>query len=104
MTALYRFGQQAHTIRDVCNTFSISKGFVHIFTCRVIVALYLLQNIVIPWPNCEEKQRIISYIEIDHGFPHVVRIMDDTFIPLASMPISVFSGFFPKTKCGRHQF
>jgi hypothetical protein len=45
MTTLYQFGIRVYTLCDVCNSFGILEGSVHIFTCHVIVALYSLQNI-----------------------------------------------------------
>ena len=97
---LYRLGRTGAdgSAVSIGTFFGIGKGSVSNFVKRVIIAIKSLKDIIIIWPEGEEKEEMKRRIRVKHGFQNCIGIIDGTLIGLAMKPSVFGESFF----CRKH--
>jgi hypothetical protein len=88
MVVLFRFGAYGNgaSRSNAASNFHISRGVISKFMRRIMSALLSLEKVVVRWPNASERNDIKIVIENEHGFRHVIGIVDGTHVILATKP------------------
>ena len=63
-----------------------SVGSVCLFTDRCVVALLVLRQHVVVWPDAAERREIARAFREGWGFPNCIGVVDGTLIPLEQKP------------------
>ena len=94
---LYRIGRESiaggsHTLAAY---FGIAKGSVNNYVRRVVQALLEIKDVVVYWPDAEERKEMRNRLAA-HGFRHVVGIIDGTLIGLDFRPEAFHECYFSR--------
>ena len=101
LVALKRFGfsRNGSATGIIARTFSISYGCAYSYIQRCITAIHSLRNVMIVWPNIEDRDAIADRIEQRYGFPHCIGFVDGTLSPLASKPQHHGEDYYTRKAC-----